>query len=158
MQAGNPSLEHGDTIYLTVADRPGYDYAKVTNLNGFGGATNVTHARSIFDPQAQTTRVTLNGTADANYSRKWTQKISDTGGTDVIKNTAKMDVDFALVDPTTHSISQTVTVQNDSTLTLSYEITDGRQTYATGTVSMTASATASGGYNEGPIIVDDDDD
>ncbi len=137
------------TVKLTV---------KPVNLNGFGGRSEVTSARETSSPAYSSGRVRLNGTADANYNRTWKAFVENSSGQRVIRNVVKLNVDWELADSRTYSISQSVQTQNDSTLALSYSITEGRETYASGTISMTAATNVSSGYSDGPIIVDDDDD
>lgn len=147
-----------DSAGTKVADVTVKLVVKAVSLNGFGGSSEVTSARETSSPSYSNGRVRLNGTGDANYSRTWKAFVEDAGGQRVIRNVVKLDVDWDLTSSSTYSISQSVQTQNDDTIALSYTITEGRETYASGTISMTAATKISSGYSDGPIIVDDDDD
>ncbi|MCB9754520.1 MAG: hypothetical protein H6713_31675 [Myxococcales bacterium] len=150
---------------LTLIDGAGSKVADVTirltvrpiSLGGFGGTSEVTSARETSSPAATSGRVRLNGSGPAGWTRTWRQTIQS-GGNDVIRNDVKIEIHWELVNRRSYSISQTVTTQTNNTIALAYSITQGRETYATGTISMTAASAAASGYSDGPIIVDDDDD
>ncbi|MCA9694608.1 MAG: hypothetical protein R3A51_09960 [Nannocystaceae bacterium] len=132
--------------------------AKTVLLNDFDGLARVTQASATYDPAPTVETVRLNSKYEVFHSRDWKQKTLDSTGVEVVRNVAKVDAAFKLDDTRSFTVGQTTITQNDNTLTLAYELQQGGRPWATGTLTMTATAAATSPYMQGPIVVDDDDD
>lgn len=116
-----------------------------------------TMGRSIFDPQPAGTKAGLPRDPEVAFERTWQQCIKDSGGADAFKQVAKLDARFDLEDTRTYSVSQTVQSADNNTVVVAYAMTDqSGTTLASGTVSMTATSTATAPFSLGDITVVDD--
>jgi len=123
-------------------------------LNGFAAALDRT-GRSTIDPPAAGTANKIRDPSTSDL-RRWAQPIAQQSGGNVLRNVAVVE---ALSSSDAGSVSQTLRTNDASALLIAVDFSDARGgTIASGTLSLTTTATAGAGYEVGKVVITDTED